>query len=302
MKLSLFLSLLGLISFRTYGQKIDSLRYANGCLYYHEYGTGEPLLLLTGGPGSSYQQLEEVAVTLGEKYRSILVEQRGTGRSVPTPFDSSTVNLQIAISDLNLLLSHLKLKPATILGHSWGGMLAMSYAAANPVHVKALILLDPGPYKLDPAMNQAFSNNQQSRLSVQELALRDSLAKKVRLGKATINEREQYEKIRMLPIVYKKREIDSLYVRIKKGGNNLRTSGLLLKSLFESGYDLTKTLPRFAGPIHIICGRQDPGAFVSYELKLLMPKAQLHWIEEAGHFPMFEQANQFYATLFKVLP
>jgi pimeloyl-ACP methyl ester carboxylesterase len=70
---------------------------------------------LTGGPGESYLQLEEVAVTLSRDYRCILLEQRGTGRSVPQPFDASTINLTTAHDDLNRLLDYLKLKQTHFL-------------------------------------------------------------------------------------------------------------------------------------------------------------------------------------------
>ena len=128
----LFTSFLFFLPFIAAAQKIDSIKYNYGYLYYHEHGVGEPIIILSGGPGGSYLQQEEVAIELGKKYKSILLEQRGTGRSVPNPFDSTTINLQSAIDDLNLLLKHFKLQKAILLGHSWGAMLAMSFAAFYP--------------------------------------------------------------------------------------------------------------------------------------------------------------------------
>ena len=54
----LILSIFVLID--SFGQKPDSIKYANGYLYYHDYGNGEPIILLSGGPGASWQQEEEV--------------------------------------------------------------------------------------------------------------------------------------------------------------------------------------------------------------------------------------------------
>jgi len=48
------------------------------------------------------------------------------------------------IGDLEALRNHLKLEQLTLIGHSWGGMLAMEYVAKNPKNVKNLILLKPG--------------------------------------------------------------------------------------------------------------------------------------------------------------
>src|SRR5262245_29113266 len=83
-------------------QRLDSVNYQYGYLYYHEYGRGETIFLFSGGPGGSYMQLEEVAIELGKRYRCILPEQRGTGRSVPSVFDSTTINLESALADIDL--------------------------------------------------------------------------------------------------------------------------------------------------------------------------------------------------------
>jgi proline iminopeptidase len=70
----LILSVFALID--SFGQKTDSIKYANGYLYYHDYGSGEPIVLLSGGPGASWQQEEEVGIELSKKYRAIILEQR----------------------------------------------------------------------------------------------------------------------------------------------------------------------------------------------------------------------------------
>src|SRR5712691_4126009 len=48
---------------------------------YAERGTGEPLMLLAGGPGLTPEYMDPVAERLSEQYRCILLHQRGTGRS-----------------------------------------------------------------------------------------------------------------------------------------------------------------------------------------------------------------------------
>ncbi len=96
-----------LFSLVTRAQQMDSIPFNGGSLFYHVYGKGKPVVILTGGPGISYQQQEEVAIEVGKRHQAILLEQRGTGRSMPTVLDKETVNLNTAVSDLNLLLDHL---------------------------------------------------------------------------------------------------------------------------------------------------------------------------------------------------
>lgn len=281
------------------GQKLDSIKYKHGYLYYHEYGTGEPVILLSGGPGGSYQQEEEVAVELSKSFKAILLEQRGTGRSIPTPFDSTTINLQSALSDLNLLLEHFKLKQAIIFGHSWGAMLAMSFAAAYPSKVKSLVLLAPGPYKDWQNNSQSIRMVFKSRMGLQEQVLFDSLTKKWDEGTATAADSLERRKLISQAQVFNKSFSDSVTARIKLP-SNAKMQGLMFKDLIKS-YDLTSSLVNYKGNIDIICCSQDYVVNNSYEIKLLMPKAQLHWLAECGHWPQFEQPKTFYATLFAIL-
>ncbi|WP_210485817.1 alpha/beta fold hydrolase [Rufibacter aurantiacus] len=302
MKTGLLLLLSFLIFSGARAQRMDSIKYAHGYLYFHTYGSGEPIIVLTGGPGANYQQLEEVAVNLGKKqHRAILLEQRGTGRSMPQPFDTSTINLRAAHSDLNLLLDHLKLKQAHFLGHSWGAMLAMSFATAYPARVKSLMLVDPGPFKLDRAVNETYSHNREARLNPQDRQALAEVSRKVRSLNATPADQELYYKWELIPVLYDRTQVDTLITKINKGALGPKMGGLMFQDLSKKGFDLSRKLPLFTKPIHIITGSQDPGAFVSYELKILLPKAHLHWIDKSGHFPMYEQTQQFYATLDKIL-
>jgi pimeloyl-ACP methyl ester carboxylesterase len=289
------------ISIISFGQKSDSIKYSNGYLYFHEYGVGEPIVLLTGGPGANYQQLEEVAITLGKRYRCLLLEQRGTGRSMPRPFDTSTINLKTAHDDLNRLLDHLKLKQAVFCGHSWGGMLAMSFASAFPSRVKSMTLIDPGPFKLDEDFFDIYTHNREARLTPAERRIMDSLLKRMQSSDATKEDTALYYKWELIPVIYDRNNVDTLVSKINKGGLNPTMGSFIFQSLGKIGFDLSSPLSKFDKPIHIITGSQDPAAFVSYEIKILVPKAQLHWINKAGHFPMYENPEKFYSTLFEIL-
>ena len=282
-------------------QRTDSIKHANGYLYFHEYGKGEPIVLLNGGPGASYLQLEEVALTLGKRYRVILPEQRGTGRSKPQPYDTSTINLRTALEDLSRLLNHLKLSDAQFMGHSWGGMLAMSYASKFPGRVKSLILLDPGPFSLDPKVFQTYSANQDARLSPNDKKKKDSALKKMQSPGATQEDSAAYFKWELVPVLYDRNKVDSLIIKINKGGLNPRMGLFIFQSLYKEKYDLSKSLSKFPKPVHIVSGSQDPAGFIGYEIKLLLPHTKLYWINQSGHFPMYEQPEQFYSTLFKIM-
>lgn len=295
----LILLIFCLINFILKAQKLDSIKHKYGHLYFHEFGQGKPIVILSGGPGNSYSQIQEVAIKLSRKYRSILLEQRGTGRSIPTPFDSITINLQTLIDDLNVLLNHLKLKDAIILGHSWGGMLAMSFAANHPSKVRSLVLIGPGPYKDQAQSLQRLQMNIRTRLGESEVDRFNLLNDKITRGSATAADSSEQKKLFRSTYVYQKPMSDTLFKKIDVAVYPLMRQ-LIVKDLGKN-YNLSKTLSKYKGSIQVITGRQDILADNTYELKILRPSVQINWIEESGHFPMFEKPKEFYKLLFKII-
>lgn len=145
MKKSLLFLLLLTISGFVFGQ---TSYYIDGSyntkLYVQEFGNGKPIIFLAGGPGLNAIYLEPVWKELSSRYRCIVLDQRGTGKSILTSIDSVTVNMKNYVADLEVLRNYLKLDRLTLIGHSWGGMLSMEYAAIHPEHTEKLILLSSG--------------------------------------------------------------------------------------------------------------------------------------------------------------
>jgi proline iminopeptidase len=282
-------------------QQLDSLKYPNGWLYYHIYGKGNPVIVLSGGPGNSCLQQEEVAIELGKHYKAILLEQRGTGLSIPVPFDSTTINLKAAVEDIERLLHKEAISKTIIYGHSWGAMLGMSYAAAHPEKVRALVLANPGYYKFSAEFMTTHMNNLRGRLGASDLVVMDSLGKRIEAGKANGADSALYNRTVRLAYIYNKADIDSLMAKIYIAKPNGRMQTLMVSDLQRVHFDLSKNLPKYKGPITVIGSRQDPLAFYTYELKIIRPDIDLHWIQASGHFPMFEQQPAFFQVLEKVM-
>ncbi len=164
-----------------------------------------------------------------------------------------------------------------------------------------MLLKDSGPFKPEGDLTKAYMDSREMNLGDCERAKRDTLSKKVKAGTATTEEAEALKKISYLSIVYNRKNFENIYKKITNGGNNVKTSGLLFSDRFKKADSLQNKLPGFKQPVIIIAGHQDPGGFMSYEIKLQALKAKLYWIDKAGHFPMFDQPESFYATLFKAL-
>jgi len=84
--------------------------YDSSIIHFNIYGKGEPVFVLSGGPGNNCMQEEDVAIKIGEKYQAILLEQRGTGRSMPKTLDTNSVNMDAYIKDILHVMDSLKIK------------------------------------------------------------------------------------------------------------------------------------------------------------------------------------------------
>ncbi|MEO7368983.1 MAG: alpha/beta hydrolase [Gemmatimonadaceae bacterium] len=112
-------------------------------LFYHIEGTGaDTIVVLHGGPAFGYGYMAPNLAALGRRHVLIYYDQRGAGRST---LDTITAHLTIEqhVEDLDQLRRAFKLQAVTLLGHSWGGMLAAQYAIAHPSLTRRVILVDP---------------------------------------------------------------------------------------------------------------------------------------------------------------
>ena len=139
-------------------------------LHYRSTGAGTPIVLLSGGPGFDVDYMQPVGDFLPVDYRRIFLEQRGTGRSRAASLSPESMTLQTVVEDLEALRQHLKQDRLVLLGHSWGGMLAMAYAVAHPERVDRLILIGSGGPTLEFA--QWFSDNIDARLRPEDIEAR----------------------------------------------------------------------------------------------------------------------------------
>jgi proline iminopeptidase len=89
------------------------------------------VLIINGGPGMNSDGFVGVAQKLSKNNRTIIYDQRGTGRSTLTKTDTSTITMKLMAADIEALRKQLNIKSWIILGHSFGGMLASYYASLS---------------------------------------------------------------------------------------------------------------------------------------------------------------------------
>lgn len=109
-------------------------------LYVEECGKsdGIPAVFLHGGPGAGCESYHRRFFD-PERYRAVLFDQRGAGRSTPHA-DLVANTTKDLIEDIEKIRQHLGITRWLVFGGSWGSTLALAYAEAHPERVTALIL------------------------------------------------------------------------------------------------------------------------------------------------------------------
>ncbi len=122
--------------------------YATGMLdvgdghsvYYEQCGQpdGLPIVALHGGPGSSFSARHRQLFDL-QRYRVVLFDQRGCGRSLPRGSLQANTSAHL-VADIEQLRQLLGIERWLVVGGSWGAGLALAYAAAHPAACMGLVL------------------------------------------------------------------------------------------------------------------------------------------------------------------
>ncbi len=116
--------------------------------------TEKPVLfLIHGGPGGNHIHFKFDSITLEKEAQLIFIDQRGSGMSKKTR--ASDYTLKNNIEDIEALRQYLGLDKISILGISYGGMVAQGYAIRYAKHVEKLILVVTAPsyHFIDDAKN-----------------------------------------------------------------------------------------------------------------------------------------------------
>lgn len=268
-------------------------------IYYQTFGEGKPVLIINGGPGLDSEGFATVAKAVAaEGFQAILFDQRGTGRSPLPTIDNSTVSMDLMVADMENIRNKLKLKQWTILGHSFGGMLAAHYASQHPAQVEKLVFSSSGGLDLDfvddiqPRINQQLSIKQQAEMAVYQL--------KQHGGDTSVATNEKRVNILALAYVLDKSKAHLVAARLKVV--NMQLNQLVFADMARLKFDHTQSFREFHQPVLVLQGDQDIISIdTAKKTQSSFPNAQLEILKGCAHYGWLDQPEQYYRALFTFL-
>lgn len=253
-------------------------------------GTALPIIAVNGGPGLShaYMVQNDLWERVGRNRFVVLYDQRGTGASKRVQAGASQ-SMDAQVADLNAVRQALGLNKVALLGDSYGGLVAMAYAAAHPEHVAKLILSDsPGPSWHDivhllpdvfPDIQEQGAQEEKKLGATTEAAARAGLRNHFRM------------------IFYSPEKRDAYMSRMGDLGFEPAVGDAVEKATAD--LDLTSKLAGFKFPTLVINGRYDMNVapLTAWRLAHAIPGAKVVFFEKSGHLPAYEEPEKYIEVL-----
>ena len=278
----------------------QSLKHAAGQVHtaevdlgFETFGTAAaemPIVAVNGGPGLPhvYMQQNDLWQKVAQRRLVIFYDQRGTGASKHVQAGApQTMEAQVA--DLEAVRAHFALEQFALLGDSYGGLLAMAYAAAHPEHVGKLILSDSAA----PAWKDIVRLLPQTFPDIEE----QNAAAAAKLGRTTDEAARAGLRNHFRMIFYSPAKRDAYLEHMGDLGYEptvAKAIGSATKKL-----DLTRELSKFRFPTLVLTGRFDLNVapITAWRMAHAIPGAKIVFFEESGHLPSYEEPERYRSVL-----
>ncbi len=132
--------------------------------------SGNVLIAVNGGPGLSSHYMLSLERLAGTELAVITYDQRGVSRSTDVPPIPDNFTFQKYVEDLEYVRAASGVETVHLLGHSWGGLVALSYAVTYPERIRSIVLIGCGPPTWDQ-VRTCFEKIQQRFVELQASGL-----------------------------------------------------------------------------------------------------------------------------------
>jgi proline iminopeptidase len=255
-------------------------------LAYETYGTpgsATPVIVANGGPGLShvYMLQNDVWTRLSHNRQIVFYDQRGTGKSKNVKPDAAW-GMDAQVADMEAVRAKFGFQKFDLVGDSYGGLLAMAYAAAHPEHIEKLILSDsaaPAWKDIVRVLPDVFPD------VLEQIATREK--------NPTANAADQRIRDHFLMLFYSEANRDAYLTGVKDLESVPQVSAAVQKA--TRTLDLTPELPKFKFPTMVITGRFDMNVapLTAWNIYKAIPGAKFVVFEKSGHLPSYEEPDKY---------
>jgi proline iminopeptidase len=267
-------------------------------LYSREIGRGQPIIVLHGGPDFDHGYLLPDLDRLADAFRLIYYDQRGRGRSADD-VQPADVTFASDLDDLDEVRRHFQLESPTLLGHSWGTVLALEYALRHPTLVSHLVLMNPAPASATDlaVFRKAYAQKLGADVDRQREIVASAAYKEGDPEAVAARYRLHFK-----PALKRPEDYEKLMATMKAGFISQGKEGIvkaravedrLMRDTWQADdYDLLPKLRNLSIPTLVISGDHDffPGEIAEHMARAI-PNARLVTIRNCGHFAYLECAG-----------
>ena len=243
------------------------------------------LFVLHGGPGCDHSYFKPWLDALTDVAQLVYVDHRGNGRSERT--GPATYTMAQMADDLEALRQLLGYERIQVLGHSFGGMVALTYATRYPGSLEALI-------PATTAASYEFRAQAWEIAAARATPLQMEMLPRLFDGViATEAEHDEWWRA-CLPLYFHRADDTICSEMLGREHAQLEVVNYMMASQIP-GYDLASQLPAVSAPTLVVSGRHDWVTPVSQGEVIAsgIPGARLEVFEDSGHFPFIEEQDRF---------
>lgn len=263
--------------------------------HYRLFGKGQPILIINGGPGMNSNGFADMAKTIADLgYSTIIYDQRGTGKSTLDTLNENIITMDLMIEDIENLRKELKISKWTILGHSFGGILACHYYSKYSQNVEKLIFSSSGGVNLN--FRNYLQQRMQNNLSENQRDSFNLYNKKFMNGDTSTQTRKQRASYLANAYVYNKTFAPLIATRLLE--INFDVNGLVMDDLTKIKYDYTNKFKDKKTPVLVIQGKNDIiSVETAQEIKNSFGNADIHLLSECGHYGWLDKPKEYFEAI-----
>jgi proline iminopeptidase len=264
----------------------------------YSFGSGsETIFCLNGGPGLPCDYLREAHSCLIDKgYRVVAFDQLGTGAS-DRPTDASLWTIGRYVEETETVRRALGLGKVHMLGHSWGGWLAIDYALTYPENLQTLILEDTVadmPHLISELERLRAALGPETVAMMQKHEAQGTYNHPEYQAAVTILNYRHVCRLPEWPAPVR-RSLDDWNMgpyETMQGPNEFLYIGNL------KDWNRIPDLPDVTTPVLITAGEHDElTPACALRMKLALPNAELKVFANASHMPFYENPHDYYPAL-----